>query len=86
LSLLPLLSVSIYWPDCLYYLSCLSLLLIALLVSIFCSVYQVNEISEGGYFGELGLMTHQPRATSIVAKGEVKVACKYGVKGIASGD
>lgn len=34
----------------------------------------VNEIGEGGYFGELGLMTHQPRATSIVAKGEVKVA------------
>ncbi len=41
------------------------------------SCAQVNEISEGGYFGELGLMTHQPRATSIVAKGEVKLACKY---------
>lgn len=34
----------------------------------------VNEVDEGGYFGELGLMTHQPRATSIVAASDVRVA------------
>ena len=37
---------------------------------------KVNEVKQGGYFGELGLMTHQPRATSIVAQGDVRLACK----------
>ena len=38
---------------------------------------QVNAIQDGGYFGELGLMNNRPRATSIVANGSVRVACKY---------
>ena len=36
---------------------------------------QVNQVKEGGYFGEIGLITHQPRATSIVAVGDVRLAC-----------
>jgi len=35
---------------------------------------KVNEINQGGYFGELGLMNHAPRAASIVADGAVRVA------------
>ena len=38
--------------------------------------FQLNEVNEGGYFGERGLITRQPRATNIVAIGDVKVACK----------
>jgi len=34
----------------------------------------VNEIAKGGYFGELGLINRQPRATNIVAIADVKVA------------
>jgi len=34
----------------------------------------VNEVTEGGYFGELALIYHKPRATSIVAAGDVRVA------------
>jgi len=34
----------------------------------------VNEIAQGGYFGELGLINRQPRATNIVAIADVKVA------------
>jgi len=35
---------------------------------------EVNEVQQGGYFGELGLIKHQARATSIVAFGDVRVA------------
>lgn len=34
----------------------------------------VNEIDEGGYFGELGLINRAPRAASILALKDVKVA------------
>ena len=37
---------------------------------------QVNSVEVGGYFGELGLINNKPRIASIVALGDVKVACK----------
>ena len=36
----------------------------------------ISEISKGGYFGELALVTHKPRAASICAKDNVRVACE----------
>ena len=35
---------------------------------------EINRITSGGYFGELALVTHQPRAASAFAKGYVKCA------------
>lgn len=35
---------------------------------------EINRISNGGYFGELALVTHKPRAASAYAVGEVKLA------------
>ncbi|OQR67295.1 cAMP-dependent protein kinase type II regulatory subunit-like [Tropilaelaps mercedesae] len=35
---------------------------------------EVSRVSKGGYFGELGLITHKPRAASVYAVGDVKVA------------
>jgi len=35
---------------------------------------QVNEVKQGGYFGELGLVNHKPRAASVQAVEDVKVA------------
>lgn len=36
---------------------------------------EVNRIHKGGYFGELALVTHKPRAASAYAVGDVKLAC-----------
>jgi len=33
-------------------------------------------VQKGGYFGELALVTHKPRAASVYAVGKVKLACK----------
>mgnify|MGYP002715779372 CR=1 FL=1 len=38
---------------------------------------EVNRIQKGGYFGELALVTHKPRAASAYAVGDIKLACKY---------
>lgn len=35
---------------------------------------EINRILKGGYFGELALVTHRPRAASAFAHGEVKLA------------
>ncbi len=40
-----------------------------------CSV-QVTSIEKGGYFGELALVTHKPRAATAKAVGKVRLACK----------
>ena len=39
-------------------------------------ISQVNEIHQGGYFGELGLINHAPRQATVSAREDVKVACK----------
>ena len=39
-------------------------------------ITQVNEIQQGGYFGELGLINHAPRQATVSAREDVKVACK----------
>ena len=36
----------------------------------------MTTIQKGGYFGELALVTHKPRAATVKAEGDVKVACK----------
>ncbi len=36
----------------------------------------LTSIRQGGYFGELALVTHKPRAATAKANGPVKVACK----------
>lgn len=38
---------------------------------------EINRVVKGGYFGELALVTHRPRAASAFCNGEVKCACKY---------
>lgn len=38
---------------------------------------EINRIGKGGYFGELALVTHRPRAASAFAVGEIKLACKW---------
>nr|CAI5831566.1 unnamed protein product [Callosobruchus analis] len=35
---------------------------------------EINRIEKGGYFGELALVTHRPRAASAYANGEVRCA------------
>lgn len=40
------------------------------------SLCQINNISKGGYFGELALLTNKPRAATVRAVGNVKLACK----------
>ncbi|XP_067003176.1 cAMP-dependent protein kinase type II regulatory subunit [Anabrus simplex] len=35
---------------------------------------EINRVTNGGYFGELALVTHKPRAASAYALGEVKLA------------
>ena len=38
----------------------------------------MTTINEGGYFGELALVTHKARAATVAASGgDVRVACKY---------
>lgn len=38
---------------------------------------KVSDIEKGGYFGELALVTHKPRAASVIAQSDVRLACKY---------
>nr|XP_018910221.1 PREDICTED: cAMP-dependent protein kinase type II regulatory subunit-like [Bemisia tabaci] len=38
---------------------------------------EIKQIGKSGYFGELALVTHKPRAASAYASGNVKLACKY---------
>lgn len=38
---------------------------------------EISNLEKGGYFGELALVTHRPRAASAYAVDNVKVACKY---------
>lgn len=38
---------------------------------------EINRITKGGYFGELALVTHRPRAASAFATEDIKLACKY---------
>lgn len=38
---------------------------------------EINRIGKGGYFGELALVTHRPRAASAYAVEDLKLACKY---------
>lgn len=40
------------------------------------SEIEISKLTKGEYFGELALVTHRPRAASVYAEGEVKVACK----------
>ncbi|RWS08365.1 cAMP-dependent protein kinase type II regulatory subunit-like protein [Dinothrombium tinctorium] len=35
---------------------------------------EISRLTNGAYFGELALITHKPRAASVYAEGEVKVA------------
>lgn len=35
---------------------------------------EINRINKGGYFGELALVTHRPRAASAYAEGDIKLA------------
>lgn len=35
---------------------------------------EVNELNQGEYFGELGLVNHMPRAATVAARDEVRVA------------
>lgn len=37
---------------------------------------EINRIGKGGYFGELALVTHRPRAASAFAVEDIKLACK----------
>lgn len=38
---------------------------------------EISKLEKGQYFGELALVTHKPRAASVYAQSNVKVACKY---------
>lgn len=40
-------------------------------------LFQVTTVQKGGYFGELALVTHKPRAATVKAEGDVRVACKH---------
>jgi len=35
---------------------------------------KVSDIEKGGYFGELALVTHKPRAATVVAQSDVRLA------------
>lgn len=37
---------------------------------------EISKLGKGEYFGELALVTHRPRAASVYANSDVKVACK----------
>ncbi|KAI8419974.1 hypothetical protein MSG28_008579 [Choristoneura fumiferana] len=39
--------------------------------------HEIKRLGKGGYFGELALVTHKPRAASAYAVGPVKLACRY---------
>ena len=36
----------------------------------------MNELHPGKYFGELALVNHAPRQATVVARDDVRVACK----------
>ena len=38
---------------------------------------EISKLGKGQYFGELALVTHRPRAASVYADSDVKVACKF---------
>lgn len=38
---------------------------------------EINRLTKGGYFGELALVTHRPRAASAYAAEDIQLACKY---------
>lgn len=38
---------------------------------------EINRLGKGGYFGELALVTHRPRAANVFAVEDLKLACKY---------
>lgn len=40
---------------------------------------EISKLEKGQYFGELALVTHKPRAASVYAQSNVKVACKSNV-------
>lgn len=40
------------------------------------SEIEISKLGKGEYFGELALVTHRPRAASVYADSDVKVACK----------
>lgn len=41
---------------------------------------ELSRLEKGGYFGELALITHKPRAASAYALGnDVKLACKLSI-------
>ena len=37
---------------------------------------EVSRVTKGGYFGELALVTHRPRAASAYSVGDVRLACE----------
>lgn len=47
------------------------------MLDIHLTTFKVTTIEKGGYFGELALVTHKPRAATVVADKEVRVACKF---------
>lgn len=38
---------------------------------------EINRLGKGGYFGELALVTHRPRAASAFAAEDIKLACEF---------
>lgn len=40
---------------------------------------EVSRVTKGGYFGELALVTHRPRAASAYCVGPVRLACNYSI-------
>lgn len=45
---------------------------------------EVSRVTKGGYFGELALVTHRPRAASAYSVGPVRLACKSIVHSLVS--
>lgn len=39
----------------------------------------MSRIGKGGYFGELGLISHKPRAADVIACGTTKCAGKLSI-------
>lgn len=43
---------------------------------------EISVLQSGAYFGELALVTHRPRAASVIAMTDVKVACKSSAQAV----